>query len=59
MKKERRAPGAFLYLGTIDRLLDHHPYPAIAARLNEQGLQSGEGKLFTARIVARLAPSRL
>jgi hypothetical protein len=33
--------------------------PAIAARLNEQGLQSGEGKLFTARIVTRLAPSRL
>jgi DNA invertase Pin-like site-specific DNA recombinase len=41
----------------IDRLLDHHPYPAIAAQLNEQGLQSGEGKPFTARIVARLQRS--
>lgn len=41
----------------IDRLLDRHPYPEIAAQLNEQGLQSGEGKPFTARIVARLQRS--
>ncbi len=41
----------------IDRLLNHHPYPEIAAQLNEQGLQSGEGKPFTARIVARLQRS--
>ncbi len=44
-------------VATIDRLLDHHPYPEIAAKLNEQGLQSGEGKPFTARIVARLQRS--
>lgn len=44
-------------VAAIDRLLDHHPYPEIAAQLNEQGLQSGEGKPFTARIVARLQRS--
>jgi hypothetical protein len=44
-------------IAVIDRLLDHHPYPEIAAKLNEQGLQSGEGKPFTARIVARLQRS--
>lgn len=41
----------------IDRLLDHHTYPEIAAMLNNQGLQSGEGKPFTARIVARIQRS--
>jgi hypothetical protein len=44
-------------VAAIDSLLDHHPYPEIAAKLNEQGLQSGEGKPFTARIVARLQRS--
>jgi DNA invertase Pin-like site-specific DNA recombinase len=44
-------------VAAIDDLLDHHPYPEIAAKLNEQGLQSGEGKPFTARIVARLQRS--
>lgn len=38
----------------IDRLLDQYTYPEIAATLNNQGLQSGEGKPFTARIVARI-----
>lgn len=38
----------------IDRLLDHHTYPEIATMLNNQGVQSGEGKPFTARIVARI-----
>src|SRR2546426_11768908 len=33
---------------------DDHTYPEIAAILNGQGLQSGEGKPFTARIVARI-----
>jgi len=41
----------------IDRLLDHHTYPEIAAILNNQGLRSGEGKPFTARIVARIQRS--
>ncbi len=41
----------------IDRLLDHYTYPQVAAILNRQGLRSGEGKLFTARIVARLQRS--
>jgi DNA invertase Pin-like site-specific DNA recombinase len=41
----------------IDALLDHHTYPEIAAVLNSQGLTSGEGKPFTARIVARLQRS--
>lgn len=44
-------------VAAIDGLLDHHAYAEIAARLNEQGLQSGEGKPFTARIVARLQRS--
>jgi DNA invertase Pin-like site-specific DNA recombinase len=39
-------------LTAIDRLLDDHTYPEIADVLNGQGLQSGEGKPFTARIVA-------
>lgn len=41
----------------IDRLLNHYTYPQIAARLNERGLHSGEGKMFTARIVARIQRS--
>src|SRR5207247_2572979 len=36
----------------IDRLLDLHTYPEIAAKLNECGMSSGEGNPFTARIVA-------
>jgi len=38
----------------IDRLLDHNTYPQIASLLNDRGLRSGEGKNFTARIVARI-----
>jgi hypothetical protein len=38
----------------IDRLLDHHTYPQIASRLNSRGLRSGEGKAFTAKIIARI-----
>ncbi len=38
----------------IDRLLDHNTYPQIASLLNDCGLRSGEGKTFTARIVARV-----
>jgi DNA invertase Pin-like site-specific DNA recombinase len=41
-------------VAVIDRLLDQYTYPEIAARLNKQGLQSGVGKPFTARIVARI-----
>ena len=41
----------------IDRLLDHHTYPEIAAVLNNRAMQSGEGKPFTARIVARIQRS--
>jgi DNA invertase Pin-like site-specific DNA recombinase len=41
----------------IDRLLDLHTYPEIAAQLNRRGLSSGEGKPFTARIVARIQRS--
>jgi hypothetical protein len=44
-------------VATIDRLLDHHPYPEIAAKLNEEGSHSGEGLPFTARIVARIQRS--
>jgi len=36
----------------IDRLLDHNTYPQIASLLNDRGLRSGEGKVFTARIIA-------
>jgi DNA invertase Pin-like site-specific DNA recombinase len=36
----------------IDRLLDLKTYPDIAAELNQRGMNSGEGKPFTARIVA-------
>jgi hypothetical protein len=41
----------------IDRLLDRYTYPEIAAMLNNQALQSGEGKPFSARIVARIQRS--
>ena len=41
----------------IDRLLDLHTYSEIAAELNQRGISSGEGKLFTARIVARIQRS--
>jgi hypothetical protein len=41
----------------IDRLLDLHTYPEIASHLNERGMRSGEGKPFTARIVARIQRS--
>ena len=41
----------------IDRLLDLHTYPEIAAKLNECGMSSGEGKPFTARIVGRIQRS--
>jgi DNA invertase Pin-like site-specific DNA recombinase len=41
----------------IDRLLDIHTYPEIATQLNQRGLSSGEGKPFTARIVARIQRS--
>ena len=34
-----------------------HTYPEIAAMLNDKGMQSGEGKPFTARIVARIQRS--
>jgi len=44
-------------VAAIDRLLDHHTYPEIAAILNDQDLRSGEGKPFTARIVARIQRS--
>jgi DNA invertase Pin-like site-specific DNA recombinase len=39
---------------TIDQLLEHHTYPQIAAQLNARGMRSGEGKVFTASIVARI-----
>lgn len=41
----------------INRLLDHYTYPEIAAMLNDKGMQSGEGKPFTSRIVARIQRS--
>jgi hypothetical protein len=41
-------------VAAIDRLLDDYTYPEVAAVLNSQGLQSGEGLPFTARIVARI-----
>ena len=36
----------------IDRLLDHHTESEIAGILNERGLRSGQGDVFTARLVA-------
>jgi len=53
---EQRQTGAEA-VAAIDRLLDNHTYPEIAVVLNSQGLQSGEGKPFTARIVARIQRS--
>jgi hypothetical protein len=41
-------------LETIDRLLDQVTEDAIAHQLNAQGVSSGTGQPFTARIVARL-----
>jgi DNA invertase Pin-like site-specific DNA recombinase len=41
-------------LDTIDRLLEHATEDAIARQLNAQGVLSGTGQPFTARIVARL-----
>jgi DNA invertase Pin-like site-specific DNA recombinase len=38
----------------IDRLLDRHTYPQIAAILNERGFRSGKGQRFTARYIARI-----
>jgi len=38
----------------IDRLLDRNTYLQIASLLNDRGLRSGEGKSFTAQIVARI-----
>ena len=48
---EQRETSAEAVAG-IDRLLDDHTYAEIAAILNGQGMQSGEHKSFTARIVA-------
>jgi DNA invertase Pin-like site-specific DNA recombinase len=39
-------------IAEIDRLLELHTYLEIATKLNECGMNSGEGKPFTARIVA-------
>jgi len=44
-------------VAAIDQLLGDHTYQEIAAILNIQGLRSGEGKPFTARIVARIQRS--
>jgi hypothetical protein len=41
-------------LDTIDHLLDDMTEDAIARQLNAQGILSGTGQPFTARIVARL-----
>jgi DNA invertase Pin-like site-specific DNA recombinase len=41
----------------IDRLLDHHTYPEIAAILNERGMASGTGKAFHRGLVARIQRS--
>jgi DNA invertase Pin-like site-specific DNA recombinase len=41
----------------VDRLLDSHTDSEVAASLNERGFSSGEGKRFTARIVARIRRS--
>lgn len=38
----------------IDRLLENNTYGQIAAILNEREIRSGEGKRFSARIVARI-----
>jgi len=41
-------------VGEIDRLLDHKTYSQIATTLNQRGLCTGEGKVFTSRAVARV-----
>ena len=41
-------------IAEIDRLLDHNTNLHIASLLNDRGLRSGEGKSFTAQIVARI-----
>lgn len=38
----------------IDRLLDRHTCPEIAAIPNERDLRSGKGQRFTARYIARI-----
>jgi DNA invertase Pin-like site-specific DNA recombinase len=38
----------------IDRLLEHNTYRQIAAILNERDMRSGEGKIFSSQIVARI-----
>jgi DNA invertase Pin-like site-specific DNA recombinase len=38
----------------IDRLLDHNTYSQIASLLKERGVRSGERKMFTPQIVARI-----
>jgi hypothetical protein len=50
---EQRQTNAMV-VATIDRMLNDHTYPEVAAVLNSQGLHSGEGKPFSARIVARI-----
>lgn len=54
MATEGNQPGV---VKEIDRLLERHTYPQIAAILNRCGRSSGEGKAFTARIVARIQRS--
>lgn len=44
-------------VAAIDQLLNDHAFPEIATILNRQGMRSGEGKPFTARIVARIQRS--
>jgi hypothetical protein len=38
----------------IDRLVEHNTYSQIASLLNERDMRSGEGKMFTPRIIARI-----
>jgi hypothetical protein len=38
----------------IDRLLEHNTYRQIAAILNERDMRSGQGKIFSSQIVARI-----
>ncbi len=49
-----RSTACSTFTPEIDRLLDLKTYPDIAAELNQRGMNSGEGKSFTARIVARI-----
>lgn len=44
-------------IAAIDQLLDHHTYPEIATILNNQGMLSGKGQPFSARIVAGIQRS--